>query len=157
MWGGLGASLEVAFQNGLRLTVDFFRESWPYTVDYGFKSWPTSTVDSRGFKKEIATVATSRQSIFVDSDVDFSSNFSGKMEEFVQNGLKIFKNFRRSQQSTMWPIRDPATVYFFRESWPTVDLKKKIQRLSTVGQLSKKNPATVDISSKVDCRLQGFF
>jgi hypothetical protein len=25
-----GSSLEVAFQNGLRLTVDYFRESWPY-------------------------------------------------------------------------------------------------------------------------------
>jgi hypothetical protein len=78
---------------------------------------------------------------FVDFAVDFSSDFSGEMEEFVQNGLKIFKNFRRSQQSTTWPIRDPATVYFFRESWPTVDF-------------SNKNPATVDLSSKVDCRLQ---
>jgi hypothetical protein len=34
----------------------------------------------------------------VDFAVDFSSDFSGKMEEFVQNALKIFKNFRQSQQ-----------------------------------------------------------
>jgi hypothetical protein len=73
--------------------------------------------------------------------VDFSSNFSGEIEEFVRDGLKIFKNFRRSQQSTTWPIWDPATVYFFQESWPTVDF-------------SKKKTATVDLSSKVDCRLQ---
>jgi hypothetical protein len=61
--------------------------------------------------------------------VDFSSDFSGKMEEFVQNGRCYYKPW--SQQSTMWPIRYPATVYFFRESWPTVDFKKK-------------NPTTVD-------------
>ena len=54
--------------------------------------------------------------LFVDFAVDFSSDFSEKMEEFVQNGLKIFKNFRRSQQSATWPIRDPATVDFSRES-----------------------------------------
>jgi hypothetical protein len=52
----------------------------------------------------------------VDFAVDFSSDFSGKMEEIVQNGLKIFKNFRQSQQSTAWPIRDPATVDIPRES-----------------------------------------
>jgi hypothetical protein len=38
------------------------------------------------------------------------------VEEFVQNGLKIFRNFGQSQQSTTWPIRDPATVDFSRES-----------------------------------------
>jgi hypothetical protein len=121
-------SIELAFQNGLRLTVDFFRESWP-------------TVDSQGFKKKSQLLQLVDSRFFVDFAVDFSSDFSGEMEEFVQNGLKIFKKFRRSQQSTSWPIRDPATVYFFRESWPTVDF-------------SKKNPATVDLSSNVDCRLQ---
>jgi hypothetical protein len=74
---------------------------------------------------QLSTVETSKKKrnccnlnsrFFVDFAVDFASDFSGKMEEFVQNGLKIFKNFRQSQQSTMWPIRDPATVYFFRES-----------------------------------------
>jgi hypothetical protein len=64
-------SLEVAFQNGLRLTVDFSRESWPYcwlwfqkltilstmvskvdhTVDCGFKSWPYCRLTTTyGFK-----------------------------------------------------------------------------------------------------------
>jgi hypothetical protein len=52
----------------------------------------------------------------VDFAVDFSSDFSVKVEEFVQNGLKIFKNFRQSQQPITWPIRDPATVDFSRES-----------------------------------------
>jgi hypothetical protein len=52
----------------------------------------------------------------VDFGVDVSSDFSGKVEEFVQNGLKIFKNIRQSQQSTPWPIRDPGTVDFSRES-----------------------------------------
>jgi hypothetical protein len=61
------------------------------------------------------------------------------MEEFVQNGLKIFKNFRRSQQSTMWPIRDPATVYFFRESWPTVDFKKKSNDCRQLVNFQKKS------------------
>jgi hypothetical protein len=58
---------------------------------------------------------------FVDFGVDFSSDFSGKMGEFVQNGLKIFKNFRQSQQSTTWPIRDPATVDFLEKVDDTVD------------------------------------
>jgi hypothetical protein len=52
---------------------------------------------------------------FVDFAVDFSSDFSGKREGFVQNGLKIFKFFCQSQQSTTWPIRDAATVDFSRE------------------------------------------
>jgi hypothetical protein len=90
----------------------------------------------------------------VDFAVDFSSDFSGKTEEFVQNGLKIFKNFRRSRQSTTWPIRDPATVYFFGKvnQLATVHFSKKNP---TTVDFSKRNPATVDLPSKVDCRLQG--
>jgi hypothetical protein len=42
--------------------------------------------------------------------------FSGEVAEFVRNGLKILKIFRQSQQSTLWQIRDPATVDFSRES-----------------------------------------
>jgi hypothetical protein len=74
------------------------------------------TVDCRDFKKKIATVATSQLSIFRGFCCGFSSDFSGKVEEFVQNGLKIFEKFRQSQQSTTWPIRDPATVDFSRKS-----------------------------------------
>jgi hypothetical protein len=73
-----------------------------------------STVEISKKKSQLLQVVDSR--FFVDFAVDFSSDFSGKMEEFVQNGLKIFKNSRQSQQSITWPIRDPATVYFFRES-----------------------------------------
>jgi hypothetical protein len=50
-------------------------------------------------KKKIATVATSVVDfLWYDSRffVDFSSDFSGKMEEFVQNGLKIFKISRQN-------------------------------------------------------------
>jgi hypothetical protein len=36
--------------------------------------------------------------------------------KFVQNGLKIFKKIRRSQQSTTWPIVIVATVYVFFET-----------------------------------------
>jgi hypothetical protein len=60
------------------------------------------------------------------------------MEEFVQNGLKIFKKFRRSQQSTTWPTVIVATVYVFLKLDQLSTPQKKIQRLSTVGQLSKK-------------------
>jgi hypothetical protein len=68
----------------------------------------------------------------VDFAVEFSSDFSGKMEEFVQNGLKIFKNFRQSQQLTStWPIVIVATVYVFFENL-------------TNCRLQKKNPTTVD-------------
>jgi mannose/cellobiose epimerase-like protein (N-acyl-D-glucosamine 2-epimerase family) len=73
-----------------------------------------STVEVSKKKSQLLQLVDSR--FFVDFAVDFSSDFSGEMEEFVQNGLKIFKHYRRSQQSTTWPIRDPATVYFFRES-----------------------------------------
>jgi hypothetical protein len=66
--------------------------------------------------------------------VDFAADFSGKMEEFVQNGLKIFKNFRRGQQSTMWPIRDSANSLLLSTVVGFFFLK------STVGQLSKKKP-----------------
>jgi hypothetical protein len=110
-----------------------------------------STVKVSKKKSQLLQLVDSR--FFVDFAVDFSSDFSGKMEEFVQNGLKIFKSFRGSQQSTTWPIRDPATVYFFRQVDQLSTFLKRFQRLSTVGQLSKKNPATVDLSSKVDCRL----
>jgi hypothetical protein len=134
-------SLEVAFQNGLRLTVDFFRESWPYCRLWFQKL--TNCRQSRFQKKKLQLLELVDSRFFVDFAVDFSSDFSGKMEEFVQNGLKIFKSFRRSQQSTTWPIRDPATVYFFRESWV---FKKK----SNDCRLLKKNPTTVDLSSKVD-------
>jgi hypothetical protein len=58
----------------------------------------------------------------VDFAVDFSYDSSGEMEEFVQNGLKIFKNFRRSQQSTTWPIRDDLQQFTFFE---------KVDKLST--------------------------
>jgi hypothetical protein len=73
-------------------------------------------VDRRDFKKKSQLLQIVDSRFFVDFAVDFSSDFSGKMEEFVQNGLKIFKNFRQSQQSTTWPIRNPATVDFSRES-----------------------------------------
>jgi hypothetical protein len=74
-----------------------------------------STVEVSKKKSQLLQLPGSQ--FFVDFAMDFSSDFSGKMEEFVQYCLKIFKNFRRSQQSTTWPIRDPATVYFFRESF----------------------------------------
>jgi hypothetical protein len=67
-----------------------------------------STVEISKKKSQLLQLADSR--FFVDFAVDFSSDFRGKMEEFVQNGFKIFKNVRQSQQSTTWPIRDPATV-----------------------------------------------
>jgi hypothetical protein len=73
-----------------------------------------STVEVSKKKSQLLQLVDSR--FFVDFAVNFLSDFSGKMEEFVQNGLKIFKNFRRSQQSTTWLIRDPATVDFFFES-----------------------------------------
>jgi hypothetical protein len=73
-----------------------------------------SAVEVSKRKSQLLQLVDSR--FFVDFAVDFSSDCSGKMEEFVQNGLKIFKKFRRSQQLTTWPIRDLATVYFFRES-----------------------------------------
>jgi hypothetical protein len=110
-----------------------------HTVDYGFKSWPyyrlwfqkltiLSTMLSKVDHTILSTVEISKRKsqllqlvdyrFFVDFAVNFSSDFSGKVEEFVQNGLKIFKIFRQSQRSTTWPIRDPTTVDFPRESWP---------------------------------------
>jgi hypothetical protein len=57
-----------------------------------------STVEVSKKKSQLLQLVDSR--FLVDLAVDFSSDFSGQMEEFVQNGLKIFKHFRRSQQST---------------------------------------------------------
>jgi hypothetical protein len=93
---------------------------------------------------------------FVDFAVVFSSDFSGKMEEFVQNnGLKIFKHFCQSQQTTTWPIRDPATVDFLEKVDHTVDyiyMVSKVDRTvdfqdfhPTTVDFSKKSPATVDL------------
>jgi hypothetical protein len=89
----------------------------------------------------------------VDFAVDFSSDFSGKVEEFVQNGLRIFKNFRQSQQSTTWPIRDPVTGDFSSRKLTTLStMVSKVDRtvdfqdfLPTTVDFSKKNPATVDL------------
>jgi hypothetical protein len=76
------------------------------------------TVDCRDFKKKSQLLQLVDCRFFVDFAVDFSSDFSGKVEEFVQNGLKIFKFSVKvnSQQLTTWPIRDLATVGFSRES-----------------------------------------
>jgi hypothetical protein len=83
-----------------------------------------STVEVSKKKSQLLQLVDSR--FFVD----FSSHFSGKMEEllFVQNGLKILKNFRFEVKSATWPIRDPATVYFFRETKLT---KLSFEKLST--------------------------
>jgi hypothetical protein len=71
-------------------------------------------VDSCIIFQKGATVATSRLSIFHGFSLIY---FSGEeVAEFVQNGLKILKIFRQSQQSTTWQIRDLATVDFSRES-----------------------------------------
>ena len=70
-----------------------------------------STVEVSKKHTQLLQLVDSR--FFLDFAVDFSSDFSGIMEEFVQNGLKIFKKFRRSQQSTTWPIVIVATVDFF--------------------------------------------
>jgi hypothetical protein len=121
------------------------------------------TVDCRDFQKKSQLLQLVDCRFFVDFAVDFSSDFSGKVEEFVQNGLQIFKIFRQSQQSTTWPIRDPATVDFSRESWPYCRLwflkltglltsKIFIQRLSTS---QKKSCNSRFMTNEVDCRLRG--
>jgi hypothetical protein len=74
------------------------------------------TVDSCIILKKIATVATSRLSIFRGFCLRFQWESGLKITEFVQTGLKISKKIRQSQQSTTWQIRDPATVDFSRES-----------------------------------------
>jgi hypothetical protein len=74
------------------------------------------TVDCRDFKKKRNCCNLGRLSIFRGFAVDVSSDFSGKVEKFIRSGIKIFKNFRQSQQSTARPIRGPAKVDFFRES-----------------------------------------
>jgi hypothetical protein len=154
-------SIEVAFQNGLRLTVDFSRESWPYCRLCFQKLTILSTIwfqkltncrQSRFQTKKSQLLQLVDSRFFVDFAVDFSWGFSGKMEEFVQIASnKIFKIFHQSHPSTTWPIWDPATVDFSRESWPYCRLWFK--SWPTV-DFSKRNPATVDLSSKVDCRLQ---
>jgi hypothetical protein len=55
------------------------------------------TVDCRDFKLKSQLLQLVDCRFFVDFAVDFPSDFSGKVEEFVQNGLKIFKNFRHSR------------------------------------------------------------
>ena len=77
------------------------------------------TVDSCIIFKKIATVATSRQSIFRGSClIDFSGKVASKSPNSYKMASKSLKKFRQSQQSTTWQIRDPATVDFSRESWP---------------------------------------
>ena len=61
------------------------------------------TVDCRDFKKKNATVATSRLSIFRGFCYGFFIGFqweSGRIR--TKYGVKIFKNYRQSQQSTTW-------------------------------------------------------
>jgi len=116
------------------------------------------TVDSRDFKKRNSTVATSRLSIFRGFCCrSFSSDFSAKVEEFVRNGLKIFKSFRQSQQSTTWPIRDPAPVDFSRESWPYCRLW--FQKFTILSTMVSKIDRTVDYGFKSwpDCRQLYYF
>jgi hypothetical protein len=121
------------------------------------------TIDTRDFKKKIATVATSRQSIFRGFCCGFFIGFQWENGRIRTKWPQNLQKFRQSQQSSTWPIRDPATVDFSREIKltilstmvskvdHTVDFSKKNP---TTVDFSKKNPATVDLSSKVDCRLQ---
>jgi hypothetical protein len=116
-----------------------------HTVDCrDFKKKKIATVDCRDFKKKKLQLVDCR--FFADFAVDFSSDFSGKVEEFVQNGLKIFKIFHQSQQSTTWPIRDPATVDFSRESGPYCRLW--FQKLTVLLTVLSKVDHAVDYGFK---------
>ena len=104
----LVSKIEVAFQNGLRLTVDFFRESWP-------------TVDSRGFKKRIATVAN-RQSIFRGFCCGFFIGFqweNGRIRTKWPQNLQKFPS-----KSTVDYVADPRScnsLLFSRKLTSKVD------------------------------------
>ena len=122
------------------------------------------TVDCRDFKKEIATVATSRLSIFRGFCCGFFIGFQWEMEEFVQNGLKIFKisvkvNSRlrgRSeilQQLTFLEKVDHTVDYGFKSKLTILSTsQKKIQRLSTsqkqiLQQSIYRQKSTVDFNA----------
>ena len=75
------------------------------------------TIDTRDFKKKIATVATSRQSIFRGFCCGFFIGFQWENGRIRTKWPQNLQKFRQSQQSIYtWPIRDPATVDFSREN-----------------------------------------
>ena len=74
------------------------------------------TVDRRDFNKKKATVATSRLSIFRGFCCGFFTGFQWESGRIRTKWAQNLQKFRQSQQSTTWPIRDPATVDFSRES-----------------------------------------
>ena len=109
-----------------------------HTVDYAFKSWPycrlwfqkltgLSTVEISKKKSHLLQLVDCR--FFVDIAVDFSSDFSGKVEEFVQNmasksskiTVKVNSRLRgRSEilQQLIFLEKVDHTVDYAFKSWP---------------------------------------
>jgi hypothetical protein len=176
------SSLEVACQNGLRLTLDFSRESWPYCRLWFQKltvlSTMVSKVDRTVDSYVIATVATSRLSIFRGFCL---IDFCGKVASKSPNSYKIASNLlkKNPSKSTVDYVADPRSCnswLFSRESlspYCRLWFQKLTMLLSTMvtkvdrtvdfkdfnrtnaDDFSKKSPATVDLWPKVDCRLEG--
>jgi hypothetical protein len=82
-----------------------------------------STVEVSKKKSQLLQLVDGQ--FFVDFAVDFSSDFSGKMEEFVQNGLKIFKKI--PSKSTVDYVADPRSCnsLLFSRKLTNCRLKKK--------------------------------
>jgi hypothetical protein len=91
-------------------------------------------------KKKIATVATSRQSIFRRFCCGFFIGFQWENGRIRTNGLKIFKSFRRSQQSATWLIVIVATVYVIFETDQLSTPKKKSNDCRQLVNFQKKIP-----------------
>ena len=135
----VGTSIEVAFQNVLRLTVDFFQESLPYcrlwfqklTILSTMVSKVDRTVDTRDYKKKIATVATNRLSIFPWFCCGFFIGFqweNGRIRTKWPQNLQKFPS-----KLTVDYVADPRSCNSLLFS-----------RKLTNCRLKKKNPTTVD-------------
>jgi hypothetical protein len=111
------------------------------------------TVECRDFKKKSQLLQLVDCRFFVDFAWDFSSDFSGKVEEFVQNGLKTFKIF--PSKSTVDYVADPRSCnsqLFSRKLTILSTMVSKVDRTvdfqdfhPTTVDFSKKSPATVDL------------
>jgi hypothetical protein len=112
-----------------------------HTVDYSFKSyWPT--VDSRDFKKKIATVATSRQSIFRGFCCEFYIGFQWENGRIRTKWPQNLQNF--PSKSTLDYVADPRSC----NSWL---FSRKLTILSTM--VSKVDQLSTSQNKSIDCRL----
>jgi hypothetical protein len=127
--GGDGSSFEVAFQNGLRLTVDFFRESWPYCRLWFQKL--TNCRQSRFQKKNRNCCNLKVDSRFF---VDFAVHFPISVGKW-NNSYKMASNSSKFSVEVNSRLRGRTEILQQFTFWPTANCRLFFKKSNDCRQL----------------------